>query len=251
MYGGMKMAARLAGALAPLAEAIRAAWALALPLLRTAAWRPQARAGNGRMVLVVDMAPDGAFPQLWRSLGRFIEEHARVRVVVANFRTVTRAGVEALSPHAVVLTGFHQELSRFDWREMEGLFELLRRGTTPIFAICGGMEILCKAFGAEVVPLINPERGFVDVTLHAADPVLDGLPQAIRVFEWHGLHVPRLPEGFELLGGNESCPVQIVRRSRRPVYGVQFHPEFSVRGRDGGARVLLNFLGQSGLEVSA
>jgi GMP synthase-like glutamine amidotransferase len=59
-----------------------------------------------------------------------------------------------------------------------------------------------------------------------ADPLLADLGNPFYAFLWHGDQVTRLPEGAELLASTEVCPVQAYRLRGRPVWGVQFNPQY-------------------------
>jgi GMP synthase (glutamine-hydrolysing) len=145
-------------------------------------------------------------------------------------------GDELPSPHAtdgVVVTGSAAMVShREPWAERTAAW--LRAAVeagVPVLGICFGHQLLAHALGGRVGP--NPrgrEIGTISVALAdsaAADPLLGGLPDQIEVHATHMESVLELPPGAELLASSKLDPHHAFRVPGRPVWGVQFHPEFS------------------------
>ena len=198
---------------------------------------------------MIDMGSDDSWPLEWKGPGSFLDEQADVNIVIIHFLDVTKEKVDSIGPVAVILTGYKQPLSTYNFDEMEGLFSFLRETELPVLGICGGHQFIGKAFGSDIVPLGSLEKGFFDVTLTADDPILAGLSSPIKAFFWHELEVDPLPRYFVLLGSGELCPVQMMRHRTKPIYGVQFHPEYSSRRYHDGVVIFQNFLEIAGVEV--
>lgn len=134
-----------------------------------------------------------------------------------------------------------------------------RRG--PTLGICGGHQALALAHGAPVAPVFPVPAatatyaGMPKVTgpvrirlLGDGDPLLDGVPEEPMVMASHVDDVKDIPPGFRLLALGDPSRIQILRADRRPMWGVQFHPERPLPeggaglDRDIGARILSNFL---------
>ncbi|GAA1335443.1 type 1 glutamine amidotransferase [Saccharothrix algeriensis] len=97
----------------------------------------------------------------------------------------------------------------------------------PFFGVCLGSQLLAAALGAKVYPGPLREYGVHEVrTAPAAqdDPLFGGLPQSLRVFQWHG-ETFDLPAGAELLVEGDPVRNQAFRFGR--AYGLQFHAEVS------------------------
>lgn len=138
----------------------------------------------------------------------------------------------------------------------EELLAWLRRRRGPTLGICGGHQALALAHGApvgpvfDVAPALDSYAGMPKIAgdvrvrlLGDPDPLLAGLPEEITVRASHVDEVKELPRGFRVLAIGDPCNVQIMRADRRPLYGVQFHPE--KRPGDGdpaGTQILRNFL---------
>lgn len=98
----------------------------------------------------------------------------------------------------------------------------------PILGICLGNQLVAHWLGGEVTTG-RWEVGWLPVTINEAglkDPLLAGLSPTFYAFLWHGDQVTRLPEGGVLLASSELCPVQAYRLKDRPVWGVQFNPQY-------------------------
>jgi len=145
-------------------------------------------------------------------------------------------GDELPSPHAtdgVVVTGSAAMVSHHEaWakRTAAWLRDAVAVGV-PVLGICFGHQLLAHALGGRVGP--NPrgrEVGTISVALTdgaADDPLFGGLPDRIEVHTTHMESVLELPVGAELLASSTLDPHHAFRVPGRPVWGVQFHPEFS------------------------
>lgn len=130
-----------------------------------------------------------------------------------------------------------------------------RRG--PTLGICGGHQALALAHGAPVGPVhavpaattsyagMPKVSGPVGIRLMGdPDPLVEGLPEDLTVTASHVDEVKDLPAGFRVLAIGDPARIQILRSDRRPMWGVQFHPEKPPAdgATDHGPAILLNFL---------
>jgi GMP synthase-like glutamine amidotransferase len=107
------------------------------------------------------------------------------------------------------------------------IMEALETGV-PILGICLGHQLMAYWLGGQV-KRGRWEIGWLPVEVNAAgqsDPLLAGLGDGFVAFLWHGDQVTRLPKGAELLASTKVCPVQAYRLRNRPVWGVQFNPQY-------------------------
>lgn len=130
-----------------------------------------------------------------------------------------------------------------------------RRG--PTLGICGGHQAMALAHGAPIAPVLGvpaattsyegmPKvRGVVRIRLLGdPDALVAGLPDEIDVMASHVDEVKDVPPGFRVLALGDPSRIQILRADRRPLWGVQFHPERPVpdQADDVGKIILGNFL---------
>lgn len=212
-------------------------------------WTPDEEAAYEDTIVMVDMGSDESWPLEWKGPGSFLDEEAYVKIVIINYRDVTMSRINSISPKAVILTGYKQPLSTYNLDEMEGLFDFLRETELPVLGICGGHQFIGKAYGSDIVPLGFEEKGFIDVSVVVDDPIFEGLSSPFTVFLWHELQVEEIPHDFILLGGGTSCPIQVMRHREKPIYGVQFHPEYSSHRYQDGVIIFRNFLTISDVEL--
>lgn len=111
----------------------------------------------------------------------------------------------------------------------------------PVLGICAGHQYMAHHFGGRLVPGRSPEYGRVEVTIHEAGELLDGIPSPTVVWANHNDDVAELPPGFRALASSADCTVQAMRHATRPLFGTAFHPE--VEHTVEGVAVFRNFLG--------
>ncbi len=132
---------------------------------------------------------------------------------------------------AVIFAGGEYRPDQFDLpifqAERVRIMEALE-ANIPVLGICLGHQLLAYWLGGEVkrgrweigwLPISATEAG-------TADPLLAGLGESFHGFLWHGDQVTRLPEEGILLASSEMCRVQAYRLGDRPVWGVQFNPQY-------------------------
>jgi GMP synthase (glutamine-hydrolysing) len=132
---------------------------------------------------------------------------------------------------AVIFAGGEYRPEEFDLpifqAERERIMEALE-ANVPILAICLGHQLLADWLGGEV-KRGRWEIGWLPITVNEAgqaDPILSGLGQTFYGFLWHGDQVTRLPEEAILLASSELCRVQAYRLRGRPVWSLQFNPQY-------------------------
>ncbi|WP_420894253.1 glutamine-hydrolyzing GMP synthase [Vaginisenegalia massiliensis] len=110
----------------------------------------------------------------------------------------------------------------------------------PILGICYGMQLTTHMLGGKVEPANEREYGRSSIQVHNIETGLfQGLSNVEEVWMSHGDKITAIPEGFQIVAANDSCPVAAFENSQRRIYGVQFHPE--VRHSVHGNQILHNF----------
>jgi len=109
-------------------------------------------------------------------------------------------------------------------RERALLEEAIARDV-PVLGVCLGAQLLVRAFGCPVFRAPRRELGFPKIALTPFardDPVLGGLPEGVRFFQWHEDAFAE-PPGATVLARGDDGGIQGFRHGSR--WGVQFHPE--------------------------
>ena len=122
---------------------------------------------------------------------------------------------------------------------------LFRQGL-PLLGLCYGHQLICQELGGSVTPGDTQEFGAA--TLQVVNPVgvLAGLSENERVWMSHRDSVVAVPEGFEVLGATDDCPVAAMGNAGDRIYGLQFHPEVTHTAH--GMQILENFVNLCGCE---
>lgn len=162
------------------------------------------------------------------TLREFLESrHARIHIV--RLHAGDRFPGEREGFGAVVTMGGPMnvyEEDKYPFLRDETIF--LQRAISsgvPILGICLGAQMIAKACGAPVRKAPISELGWNDVCLTDAgryDGLFQGLPETLRVFQWHE-DTFEVPSGGSLLAISKQCPHQAFRYGN--AYGLQFHVE--------------------------
>lgn len=90
----------------------------------------------------------------------------------------------------------------------------------PTIGICFGHQAIAKALGGEVAKCPNG-WGF-----GVAETWFKPMQQNIKLHSAHNEQVTRLPEGAEILGGNDFCPIGAYAKGEH-IFSTQYHPELT------------------------
>lgn len=130
----------------------------------------------------------------------------------------------------IILSGSSYNLSSPEIQlKMERLISLIPRLEIPILGICFGLHQIATAFGFCIVKMdpVNTEWDKI-IKLEISKTSELFLPKSVYVEEKHHEKVnyePELEKIFNITSSSQSCRIQIMEHKKRPVYGVQFHPE--------------------------
>ena len=116
--------------------------------------------------------------------------------------------------------------------------EVLLRSRGPVLGVCLGMQGLVVAYGGRV-DRVEPAHGEVARVRHDGEGLFAGIPQGFDAVRYHSLAAVEVPEALRVTARSDDV-VMAVQHRRRPLYGVQFHPESILTAH--GARLLANFL---------
>ena len=163
---------------------------------------------------------------------------------------VSEAVIREFAPQGIILSGGPNSVYEAEeWRAPQVVFEL----GVPVLGICYGMQTMAQQLGGKVESSSKREFGYAEIRARGHSKLFNGIQDRINdqghglldVWMSHGDKVTALPEGFKVIGGNESCPVAAMADEARGFYGVQFHPEVThtLKGRDMFARFVHDICG--------
>ena len=132
--------------------------------------------------------------------------------------------------------------ARINWDAVKlgKIGEYLDKGNFPILGICLGHQFMALHFKGSVGPAETPEFGKTQIEVCKPSPLLKGLPAKFTAWESHNDEITGLPEGFDVLASSRNCKIQAISHRKRPIFGLQFHPE--VEDTEFGEDIFRNFM---------
>lgn len=127
----------------------------------------------------------------------------------------------------LLLTG--SELSAAEGSKWdEQIFFMIKKflhSKKPILGICHGHQMLARAISQTQVcrRSFHPEFGWKKMEI-INNPLFLGVTQPIFLESRYD-EVSALDDNFEIIAGNDQLPIQAFQWKKKPVWGVQFHPE--------------------------
>lgn len=118
--------------------------------------------------------------------------------------------------------------------------DYLRELDIPILGICLGMQVMGTTFGGKVAPGSIGGYAEVDIDVIKENDILKGLPPRFKTWASHADQVVEMPLDFEVLARSNVCEIEAMKHRKRPLYGVQWHPE--VVHTEHGQELLGNFI---------
>lgn len=179
----------------------------------------------------------------------------RDQIIVANVESGDPLPEPGAFAGAIVSGSAAMVTDRLQWSEhCAAWLRNAAHAGLPLLGICYGHQLLAHALGGEAAD--NPEgrrMGTFEVELFPAaaqDPLFTGLPQRFSAQVTHVQVVRRLPDGAVALAQTGHDPLHAFRWRER-VWGVQFHPEFSVAHMRGYLRARAGVLRAEGADPDA
>tara|TARA_Y100000768_G_C23847235_1_gene619189 strand:+ start:56 stop:706 length:651 start_codon:yes stop_codon:yes gene_type:complete len=116
---------------------------------------------------------------------------------------------------AVIITGSRRNVSMWEaW--MDDVVELIQKCQVPLYGICFGHQIICKALGGKVQRASENSSFVAEVTYKNGE-------KTKQIFT-HQDHVVDSGE-MEVIGSAQHCKIAVCKHPIRPIRTVQFHPE--------------------------
>jgi len=118
--------------------------------------------------------------------------------------------------------------------------------TLPLLGVCLGHQAIAEAMGATVTHAEELMHGKTSLITHDDSAFYRGIGQPFLATRYHSLAVvdSSVPADLIVTSRTESGIIMGVRHARKPIYGVQFHPESVLT--EGGYRMIANWLEVAG-----
>ncbi len=112
----------------------------------------------------------------------------------------------------------------------------------PVLGVCLGHQLIAHHFGAHVQPSGAPVHGRTSRVFHQGGGLFATVPNPLRVARYHSLVVDAqtLPAELRVAAQTDDGTVMALQHTRRPLWGVQFHPESFLT--EYGDQIIENFL---------
>lgn len=155
---------------------------------------------------------------------------ARLETLGAETETLAATEVDGRPRprwQAIVLSG--TKVRAYDTEHYRPLIELVRTSRVPVLGICGGMQIIAVAHGAELAEGESRVGGH-EVQVDTHEPLFAHVKPTVTVFQRHSLYVRDAPPGFRVIGRGPHAPVEFLRSEDGRIHGSQAHLEFRADG---------------------
>ena len=131
----------------------------------------------------------------------------------------------------IILTG-----SAANVDEMSEVYDRLRpfinrveKAGVPMLGICYGFQAIIAALSdfSSVEPYTHPEIGWTRIYVKKPSILFKGMPKKFYAFENHLSSVRKLPPELTRTAESNRHNIQAFEHKTKPIYGVQFHPEYT------------------------
>jgi para-aminobenzoate synthetase len=147
------------------------------------------------------------------------EEPMVVNNDAVSWRVLTRMDFDA-----IVLSPGPGHPSR--WHDFGVCSDILRHSEVPVFGICLGHQGIGNLLEGDVKRAPMAMHGRLSRVMHEGKGLFKDVPQGFSVVRYHSLAIttPPGPEG-SVVAWSDDGVVMGVEHTKRPIWGVQFHPE--------------------------
>ncbi|HMC50691.1 MAG TPA: aminodeoxychorismate synthase component I [Solirubrobacterales bacterium] len=147
------------------------------------------------------------------------EEPMVVNNDAVSWRVLTRMHFDA-----IVLSPGPGHPSR--WHDFGVCSDILRHSEIPVFGICLGHQGIGNLLEGTVNRAPMAMHGRLSRVMHEGKGLFKDVPQGFSVVRYHSLAIttPPGPEG-SIVAWSDDGVVMGVEHTKRPIWGVQFHPE--------------------------
>ncbi len=127
------------------------------------------------------------------------------------------------------------------WHDFCVCNDILRYSEIPVLGICLGHQGLGHLLNGTVGSAPEAMHGRLSRIHHGGDGLFEGIPQGFPVVRYHSLAITDMGPDGNVTAWADDGVVMGIEHLRRPLWGVQFHPESIAT--EHGARLVQNFYG--------
>ena len=124
----------------------------------------------------------------------------------------------------VILTGGHGDPILWHKKEYTPEIDLIKKHKGPIIGICLGFELIAHVYKSHLHLRNDRRKGEITLIGTSKSPII--IPTKVSVYENHNWSVLKLKRPLVPLAYSKDG-VEIMKHARKPIYGIQFHPEES------------------------
>lgn len=164
--------------------------------------------------------------------------------IIPNTTDISK--IKAKDPSGIILSGGPYSVYE-DKDKLENCDEILKfclDSGIPVLGICLGHQIITQFFGGVIGRGEKAGYAQMEITVEKENDLFKNLDKKLIAWTSHKDEVTKLPGEFECLASSDICEFEAVKHKKKPIYGVQFHPE--VEHTPNGEKILKNFLGVCG-----
>lgn len=112
----------------------------------------------------------------------------------------------------------------------------------PVLGVCLGHQCIGAVFGAKIIQAPEIMHGKTSLIKHDNKAIFKNVKNPFFATRYHSLVIDRktMPDNLLINAATENGIIMGVRDKRRPLFGVQFHPESILT--EAGKNILKNFL---------
>ncbi len=187
---------------------------------------------HGDRILVLDFGSQTT--QLIARRVRELHVYSEIKPCTASLEEIKAFGAKG-----IILSG--GPASVYDEDAPKVPVEIFDLGV-PVLGICYGMQLMTHLLGGKVEKSERREYGPAELRILNNEDLFFGLERGGRYRVWmsHGDRIEEPAPGFLTLAESENSPYAAIKHEKKPLFGVQFHPE--VAHTEIGREVLENFV---------
>lgn len=144
---------------------------------------------------------------------------------------------QGIKPDAIILSGSITSCMEFNEPWISPYDEFVTHhinAGTPMLGVCYGHQSIARCMmrmnGKEPVlrKAQDAELGWTEIRITDDSQLLEGLHGSFITYESHYEEVGELPPGAVKFAETDRCAIQGFEVAGKPIFGIQFHPEYSI-----------------------